>query len=127
MLNNKLANSFNIYTKTPSNPEIVNDDEIAVAVFVNKTKYILYYGYNLGLANKYLVETSLLRIGDFSQIKKDANARGELVSLFESYISSELNQNGFYNFNLDITQENQTFIINITLNKGAEYGTNYYL
>ena len=114
-----LNNSFNIYTTQYNNPELVNDDEIAVATYTKFTKNELLYGYDIGLSNNYLISNTIINFD--KRILNDEIKN----SLLQNYFSQELANNGFMNTNIDITINNQELNLKITLEKGINNGNNY--
>ena len=113
------TNSFNIYTKEANEPNLVVDDEVAVATYTKFTKNELHYGYDVGLNNNYLVSNTV--------IKFNSNVINDSIKnlLIENFYREELANEGFMNANVALVQENQTLNLKITLERGVSDGANY--
>ncbi len=116
MLNsNEIINSFNIFSKDIRNPNLVNEEEIRVASYIGNTKEFWHYNRDLGLENKIVIESVLNNIGVIDGIKVDKEITDIML---ESYLNSELLNNNFTNFTINIRYAgDQTKVIEVTFNK----------
>lgn len=114
MLSNNINNSFNIFDGDITKPNLVNDEEIRVAVYVKNTKRIYNYGYSIGFENKFIVENCINILGVKDKAKIDNETKQILLY---SYINDELRNNGFFNMEVNIDTYFQDRNIEIIIKK----------